>query len=193
MKLKHITSTNLHLSSEKVSLSELLKTMEKNKISSIVIVDDSIKPVGIFTEFDAIRVVASSMDIANFTAKDIINPNGLFVLNQNEEIYKAFDIMQDKHCRHIIATDDDGKVVGIATQSDFLKYLDTEVLIKLKNVDDVMIRDVITINPDYTISDAAMIMMQHKISCLIVINELKVPMAYSQKEIWSGMQIKTNI
>ncbi|MDY0327659.1 MAG: EAL domain-containing protein [Arcobacteraceae bacterium] len=175
MKLKHIISTNVKIASKHDLISSLLSTMQENKISSIIVTDSKKHPIGIFTEFDAIKVVATGMNIDNLTAKDFLNSQELFVINEEIEIYKAFEIMQDKHCRHIIAVDDDKKIKGIATQSNFLKYLDTDVLIKLKTTADVMIKDVITMTPEYTLSDAAATMMHHRISCLVIVDDFNLP------------------
>ncbi|MGE4455663.1 MAG: EAL domain-containing protein [Arcobacteraceae bacterium] len=171
MKLKHIISTDLKLASMSDLVSSLLETMSDSHVSSVVITDNSHHPVGIFTEFDAIKIVASGIDINNFQAKDIINSKDLFVLDENTEIYKAFDIMQDKHYRHIIAIDSDKKIKGVATQSDFLKYLDTEILIKLKTTADVMTPNVITMTADYSLADAAGLMVHNQISSLVIVEE----------------------
>ncbi|MDY0321662.1 MAG: EAL domain-containing protein [Arcobacteraceae bacterium] len=171
MKLKHIISTDLKLASMSDSVSSLLETMQDYKVSSVVITDNSHHPVGIFTEFDAIKIVASGIDINNFQAKDIVHSKDLFVLDENTEIYKAFDIMQDKHYCHIIAIDSDKKIKGVATQSDFLKYLDTEILIKLKTTSDVMTPNVITMTADYSLADAAGLMVHYQISSLVIVEE----------------------
>ncbi|QOG12822.1 EAL domain-containing protein [Arcobacter sp. FWKO B] len=175
MKLKHIISTNVKLASKDDLVSSLLSIMQDTKISSIIIVDLHNHPIGIFTEFDAMKVVASSVDIINLTVKDVISSKQLFTLDEDTEIHKAFEIMQDKHLRHIIAVDHDRKIKGIATQSDFLRYLDTDILIKLKTSSDVMTKNVITITDSYTLSDAASIMLHHKISSLIVTDENNYP------------------
>ena len=171
MKLKHIISTDLKVASLNDLVSSLLQLMQESKVSSVVITDNANHPVGIFTEFDAIKIVASGMDINNFHAKDIISAKDLFVLDENTEIYKAFDIMQDKHYRHIIAVDSDHKIKGVATQSDFLKYLDTEILIKLKTTADVMTQNVITMTSDYSLADAAGLMLHNQISSLVIVEE----------------------
>ncbi|MEJ5167799.1 MAG: CBS domain-containing protein, partial [Arcobacteraceae bacterium] len=171
MKLKHIISTDLQLASMSDLVSSLLDIMQNHKVSSVVITDNSNHPIGIFTEFDAIKIVASGIDINNFQAKDIVHSKDLFVLDENTEIYKAFDIMQDKHYRHIIAIDSDKKIKGVATQSDFLKYLDTEILIKLKTTSDVMTPNVITMTADYSLADAAGLMVHNQISSLVIVEE----------------------
>ena len=71
MKLKHIISTDLKLASMSDLVSSLLETMSDSHVSSVVITDDSLHPVGIFTEFDAIKIVSSGIDINNFQAKEI--------------------------------------------------------------------------------------------------------------------------
>lgn len=175
MKLKYIISTNLKVASSSEPLSSIIDKMQTYKISSIVVVDEVNHPIGIFTEFDAIKIVASSLDIEKTMVFEIIKEQTIFVLNEEIDIYEAFSIMQQKHFRHIVVVDGNNIVKGIATQSDFLKYIDTEMLIKLKVTADVMTQKVFSLTKEHTLDEAARLMLENRVSSLIVIDDINKP------------------
>ena len=168
MKLKHIIQTDIVMASSEDLVLQLCTTMREKKISSIVIKDENYHPVGIFTESDVIKIVAKKIDLNGVKVKEFIYMKQLFVVSVDEAIAKAFELMEKTKCRHIIAVDDSNHIQGIATQSDFLKYFDTQALIRQKVVADVMTQRVQTIAADKTIHDGANLMMQKGVSSLVI-------------------------
>lgn len=55
-------------------VSELLATMEKRRISCVVAVDAAYRPLGIFTEQDAIRLMAELRPIKTLCMSDVMSP-----------------------------------------------------------------------------------------------------------------------
>jgi acetoin utilization protein AcuB len=97
-------------------------------------------------------------------------------------IVEAQSIMAETKARHLPVVEEGKRLVGLITfetlriPPNILGSLNvweiTHFLSNLK-VKDVMIKckDVITIEPDLTIEEAARIMVEHKIGCLPVLNE----------------------
>ena len=175
MQLKHIISKDIKIANNSDTISSLVNIMKNNNISSVVIIDESNHPIGIITETDIVRIVASHQDTQILKIKDIIHTKKIFTQDQNVDMYDAFEVMQNHNHRHIIVTDEDKKICGVATQSDFLRYLDSELLTKLKLIGDVMIQSIITINVADTLNDAAIMMLDNKISSLVVIDDTNLP------------------
>ncbi len=69
--------------------------------------------------------------------------------------------------------DEQGKPVGIYTDGDLRRTLDSEINIHTANVDDVMTRQFKRIKPGMLAVEALDIMRQHKITSLLVIDEDK--------------------
>ena len=88
------------------------------------------------------------------------------------------ELMRVKKFRHLPILDENGSLVGLVTQRSLLKALPSDVsgfsrfeisyiLAKIK-AKDVMTKDVITIDEDVPIEEAARIMADEKIGCLPV-------------------------
>ena len=93
-------------------------------------------------------------------------------------VTEAQALMRDNHIRHLPVVDDEGQLVGLVTQRSLLKALPSEVshfsrfevsyvLAKIK-VRDVMVANVLTIDEDTAIEEAARIMADQSIGCLPV-------------------------
>jgi len=93
-------------------------------------------------------------------------------------ITEVQELMREKKIRHLPILDDAGNLIGLVTQRSLLRALPSDlrgfsrfeisyVLAKIK-AKDVMTKDVITIEEDVAIEEAARIMADEKIGCLPV-------------------------
>jgi diguanylate cyclase (GGDEF)-like protein/PAS domain S-box-containing protein len=202
MKLKHIISKNIKIARREDLVSFSIDLMKENMISSVVIVDEASKPVDIITEKDIVKMVAKHENINNLKIKDIRHKKELFVQNQNKDMYDAYEEMQNFGYRHIVVTNDEKEIVGVATHTDFLKYLDTDLLMKSKTVEDVMISSVITLFKVDSLANAANLMLENNISSLVIIDNDNHPIGivterdmvkYANKSIMEDISIESII
>ena len=82
----------------------------------------------------------------------------------------ALNMMQYHRLRHLPVVNADGHVVGIVAERDLLlstsRHLNTNL-----EVAEVMVHDVVTVEPQTSIGDAAMLMARHHFGSLPVVNE----------------------
>ncbi len=93
----------------------------------------------------------------------------------------AFDLMKKARIRRMPVVDKHGKLVGIVSDKDLLRVspspattlsaFEIPYLLSKVKVSDVMIKQVITVQEDTPIEDAARIMVDNKIGGLPVVNE----------------------
>ncbi len=87
-------------------------------------------------------------------------------------------LMKEHDIRHLPIVDEDKKLVGLVTQrtlmhaippdlGQFSPFVVNYVLAKLQ-AHNIMVRDVVTIDPDTTVEEAARVMADNKIGCLPV-------------------------
>lgn len=96
---------------------------------------------------------------------------------------EAFALMKKENIRRLVIVDK-GKMVGLVTKNDLenalpskatsLSMWEINYLIEKVKVSDVMIKDVITVNEDTPIEEAARLMADKKISCLPVLRNSDV-------------------
>ena len=107
------------------------------------------------------------------TVEDFMS-TAVISLKEGDEISGAQLEMQLADIRHLPVVDKKGHVVGIVSDRDILKNLD-----KLRDetkptpVAAIMARRVRTVTPSMPASDAASLMVEHKISCLPVVGDLE--------------------
>ncbi|MFQ5970138.1 MAG: cyclic nucleotide-binding/CBS domain-containing protein [Nitrososphaerales archaeon] len=103
--------------------------MAKHKISSVIIVDKNKKPVGIFTEKDAIRVIAERDRPLVLRLKTVMS-SPIISINTFTSIKMAMTIMAMKDVNHLPVVENE-KLVGIVSEKDFFRYIvGHEVLIE---------------------------------------------------------------
>jgi len=159
---------------ENADLKLAAKMMLENKISSLVVTNDSNEIVGIITKSDLINVLEnSSIPVSKYASKKIIN------LKVGSSLLHARRLMLDNNVKRVLITFD-SEVVGIITESDIANFLGmfrkvsegVQWYNKLKtiNVEDIMSRDVVVINENSTLGDAVKLMKKNNISGLPVVN-----------------------
>jgi PAS domain S-box-containing protein len=104
---------------------EIARMMNERNIGSIVIVDgqEQPKPIGIITERDILQFQAFELDLDQLLATAVMS-SPLFCLQSKDSLWTAQQIMQTKHIRRLIITNDRGELEGILTQSNLLQLLD---------------------------------------------------------------------
>lgn len=100
-------------------------------------------------------------------------------LGRNDTLQTADDVMRLGRIRHLPIVDDDQQLAGIVTQRDLfhgglvkaLGYGTRARGIALESlvVKEAMTTEVITTTPDTPLADAAKIMLERKIGCLVVL------------------------
>ncbi|MBU2634340.1 MAG: CBS domain-containing protein [Nanoarchaeota archaeon] len=118
--VKDIMTKKVITSIESDSLMSIGKKMAKYGISCVVIVKDK-KPIGIITERDlSQKVVAKNMDCKKTGAKRVMS-KPIQTIKPETNIYFTNQLMKKKKFRRFPVAKD-GKLVGIITQSDLIKY-----------------------------------------------------------------------
>ncbi|MDP9304883.1 MAG: CBS domain-containing protein [Thermoproteota archaeon] len=101
------------------------KKMRDKKISSLVVIDNSNKPVGIITERDFVRkVCVEDSDDKKMKVQDIMS-DALVTTDAISDVEVAADIMLQNNVRHLLVVEGDNinKPLGIITPTDFTRYL----------------------------------------------------------------------
>jgi acetoin utilization protein AcuB len=116
-------------------------------------------------------------------ARDRMTPDPICG-NPEMPVTEVQELMREKKFRHLPILDDFGNLVGLVTQRSLLRALPSDVsgfsrfeisyILAKTTAKDVMTRDVITIDGDIAIEEAARIMAVEKIGCLPVCKEGKL-------------------
>ncbi|TNC96327.1 MAG: hypothetical protein FD121_1148 [Gallionellaceae bacterium] len=170
--LHSVLSPSVFTVTPSASLPDVLASMESLRISCVVAVDAEHKPVGIFTEQDAISLMAERKVVAELRMADVMSAPPL-TAPADMDFRDAYQLMSGKGYRHLTIIDNEKKLVGIVSEADFMHHMGMEYLVELKTVSSAMTSDLVTLKEDATLADAVDLMSRHKISCVIVTRDQK--------------------
>lgn len=105
-------------------------------------------------------------------------------LGRNEKLAVADDVMRLGRIRHLPIVDDDGSLAGIVSQRDLfhsglLRALGygthaKERAMELLVLKEAMKTEVATVTPDAPLTEAARLMLERKVGCLVVVEGKKI-------------------
>lgn len=168
-KVYEICHTNLTAIQPSLIVSEAIALM-RDKQTSYLIVLDSNKLAGIFTERDIVRcIVESGLQFVRNKISQVMRPN-VITININAFIFEAFDLVLSNNIRHLVVVDDQEQPVGIVTLADLIDHLGYNYFIKVHAVSEIMSAPPITITPDITVFTAVTAMAKACVSFLVVVN-----------------------
>jgi PAS domain S-box-containing protein len=147
-------------------VSHALAIMEQRRISALVVAEEK-KPLGIITERALIQIRAGG-EIDYSQPIHLVMSSPPFTASVDMDYREAYQLLLDHRIRHLVVTDHDGHLVGIVTVTDFLSHLGLEYFMEFKNVDQVMIRDVITLKSSSSAFAAMKLMNDRRISSLVI-------------------------
>ncbi len=104
-----------------VPVKEAIEVLFKRHIGSIVVVDDTQQCIGIFTERDAIRVVAQNLPL-DAPLEKIMTKNP-FTVNEDSTFEEAKNIIKLHKIRHLPVITTGGKLVGLISVRHILNEL----------------------------------------------------------------------
>ena len=94
---------------------DAVKLMWENKVGSVLIVSGE-KLLGIFTERDLLRLVATGVDL-NKVIEEVMTRDP-YTLRPDQPLSKAALLMSEKGVRHVPITDEEGNILGIISSRD---------------------------------------------------------------------------
>ena len=164
LKIKDIMSANVASFSVDTLVDEIISTMQKKKISSVIIVDGK-KPLGIITERDILKASLSPEKTLHMKVTQLMS-SPVKTMPSYADYRDAYMEMNEQKIRHIVVTNNEGEVVGILSESNFLNHLSPEQLLAIKEVSKVMTKSVCTCKPHETLRSVLGQMVDKKLEPL---------------------------
>ncbi len=168
-KLRSIISGKVVTIKPHTLLGEALEIMASKSVSSLIIVDEAIRPIGIFTEHDALSCIAAKhskkIPLSN------VMTHGVITVTLDEDIHDAYAVMSARGFRHIVVVDNQGVLAGLASQGDFLRHIGLEQFGKFKVTKEVMNKSLLMIDTSLTLEEAAQQMNERGVDYAIVMEK----------------------
>ncbi len=109
--VKHMMLTNVITASPSMTVKKTINTLYQKYIGCVVCIDEEKQCIGIFTERDAIRLVAENVELdqplGNVMTKNVIT------IQEDSSINEVRRTIQTHNIRHLPAVNKEDKFVGL--------------------------------------------------------------------------------
>jgi CBS domain-containing protein len=121
MKIKHIMTEDVVTTRSDVTAMKAVEILHDRHVGSIVVVDDERKCKGIFTERDAIRLVAKNVQL-NVPLREVMTKN-VVTIGEDASLEEARRVIATHGIRHLPVVNHEDKLVGLLSVRSFLDEL----------------------------------------------------------------------
>ncbi|MEM4231754.1 MAG: CBS domain-containing protein [Candidatus Nitrosocaldus sp.] len=119
--VKDVMSKNVKKISMHASVRDAIMMMTSSWISSVVVLNSNDEPVGIFTEKDAIRVIAWNENALNARLYTVMS-SPIVTVESTTSLESALSIMVERGINHLPVVHE-GEIVGIVTSRDIVRFI----------------------------------------------------------------------
>jgi CBS domain-containing protein len=139
----------------------------RDKRISILIVKRGDELVGLLTERDAVYFIHKNLKADQVLVADVATTS-VVTVNEETSLFGAYSVLMENNFRHLVITDDDGQLAGVATLSDMLDGMGVEYFVDLKQVVSVMTKAAVRVRPDDSLRLVIDLMYRHCVTCVVV-------------------------
>lgn len=122
LKIQHIMVKNVVTAKEDISVRKAIGILFKRHVGAIVVTDGKKKCVGIFTERDAIRVVAQDIPLDNTSLGKVMTKN-VVTVSEDATFEESRRLLISHGIRHLPVVNSQGKLAGLVAVRHFLDEL----------------------------------------------------------------------
>jgi len=109
--VKHMMVTNVITASPSMTVNETIEMLYEKHIGCVVSIDDDKKCIGIFTERDAIRLVAENVQLDQ--PLDNVMTKNVVTIQEDSSINEARRAIYTHRIRHLPVVNQKGRLVGL--------------------------------------------------------------------------------
>lgn len=138
------------------------------KASSVLVISQG-QLLGIFTEWDVVRLTATGVNLSEITIAEVmIHPVITIQQSQAEDMLTVLSILHQNRIHHLPVVDDKNYVMGVITDEAIRQVLQPANLLKLRSVSEVTVNHDIYAPLTARLLDIAQLMHDQKISCVVI-------------------------
>jgi CBS domain-containing protein len=121
-KAKEIMTTDVISVTKETPIYDVMELLINNGITGMPVVNDEMDLLGVITEKDCLRLFYGDGDKREKTVRDFMTQPAVHY-DEDDSLQTICDFMMINYFRRIPVTTKEGKVVGILSRSDVIKYL----------------------------------------------------------------------
>ena len=174
-----------------IELSEAIKSMSQeyegngkansvaampSRRASYTLVVESSKLVGIVTERDIVKLTAQRTNLEGLKVADVMTRQLITVQEEDlGDCLAILGLLRKHKIRHLPVVDSQQQVIGVATHDSICRAVQPTVLLKLRQVSEVMSIGVVSAKETASVIELAELMASHRVSCVVITNSEESP------------------
>jgi len=119
--VKHIMIQDVVTAKPNITVKDAVRTLQEKHVGSIVITDNNEKCMGIFTERDAIRIIASDVPLG--TPIEQVMTKNVATVGEEASLEEARRLIISHGIRHLPVVDSKGELAGLLSVRKLLDEL----------------------------------------------------------------------
>ena len=131
-RVSQVMTKILFTASKDMTVLQALNNMAGESLSCLIIAQDD-RPVGILTERDVARMLVDRGDIPQLKVEEVMSTPVRTVSGQTP-VHEVARMMQQEKIRRVVVVGEDGKTVGLTTQTDIVRGLEAKYIETLRDV-----------------------------------------------------------
>jgi signal transduction histidine kinase len=141
--------------------------------ASCVLVASDNQLQGIFTERDLVRLISNDVKIEGVTVAEVMTKK-VIALKQNdfEDVFTTIKLIRRHRIRHLPVVDENNSLIGLVTTTKLREMVQPSDLLRFRQITEVMNAEIIHAPPTASIHHITRLMTEHKISCVVIVEEL---------------------
>ena len=147
---------------------DALARMRSKSVSSVLVIEDGAIR-GIITERDIVRAVHNNGNLKTMGCSELMQ-SPVVSVGMATPCLEAYHQMAGRGIRHMAVTDEAGRVLGLASESDLLRDFGIEYYMNFKSVKGVMRTDVCLLGETAIVANAVQLMIEKHQSCVVIVD-----------------------
>ncbi|MDJ0800407.1 MAG: CBS domain-containing protein [Calothrix sp. MO_167.B12] len=142
--------------------------------SSCILVTESTKIIGIFTERDIVRLTAAGINFEAVTIGSVMVKSVITLPKSAcQDIFAALFLFRRYRIRHLPVVGEKGELLGVISPESIRRVLRPANLLKLRRVSEVMTTKLIHAPMTTSVMNIAKLMAKHQVSCVVITEEIE--------------------
>lgn len=152
------------------SIKNAIEKMAEVRASCIIVVESQ-KLIGIFTERDVVRITTNMTLVETRTLAELMTSEVMTLkISETEDIFALSRFFSKNRVRHLPVLDEQEQVVGVVTPHSIRSLLKPEYLLRYVRAMEVMTQQVIHGFPADSILVVVQQMAIHRVSCVVIVD-----------------------
>lgn len=138
-------------------------------LASCVVVVDKLHVIGLLTAHDIVRLIAQQQPLHDLVVQQVMtSPTPTLRESDFTDLAFTINLLQHFHSEHLPILDNQGHLAGLVTASLLQQLTESNDLVQLQTVSDVMTRDIIWAMPASSIQTIAQLMADYSVSSVVL-------------------------